>query len=132
MIRVSHLARNLDKSPAPDFLQQCKDLNKCRPKITDISEMKTNEREFYQKHVEKFWESYENPTVWGPIISEFMKAKYKQTRIIGRENFEVLHPKKLYVTAAYMDMGKNNYIVTMGSKTFFHETKVSFRREPLP
>ena len=70
--------------------------------------------------------------MWGPIIAEFLKTKFKQTRIIGRENFELLQPKKIWVTAAYMDMGKNNYIVTMGSQTFFHETKVSFRREPLP
>ena len=51
---------------------------------------------------------------------------------MGRENFEVLQPNRIYVTAGYLDMGKNNYIVTMGSKTFFHETKISFRREPLP
>ena len=37
----------------------------------------------------------------------------------------------MYVTACYMDMGKNNYMVTMGSFRFFHETFVNFRREPI-
>lgn len=44
----------------------------------------------------------------------------------------MLHPKKIYVTAGYMSMGKNNYLVTMGSQTYFHETKISFRREQVP
>ena len=51
---------------------------------------------------------------------------------MGHENFEVLSPKLIWATVCFMDMGKNNYIVTKGSQTFFHETSISFRREPIP
>lgn len=35
MIKVDSLARVLDTKPKPDFLQMCKDANKCRKNITD-------------------------------------------------------------------------------------------------
>ena len=47
MIRVSHLARALDKRPAPDFLKRCKELKLCRDYIDDISQMKPTELRKY-------------------------------------------------------------------------------------
>ena len=41
-------------------------------------------------------------------------------------------PKQIYVCGAYLDMGKHNYIVSYKSRSYFHETNVSLRREQIP
>ena len=52
--------------------------------------------------------------------------------MIGQENFESFSPKQIYVCGAFLDMGKHNYIVSHKSRSYFHETSVSFRRDPIP
>lgn len=39
---------------------------------------------------------------------------------------------QIYVCGAYLDMGKNNYVVSHNNKTWFHETHASLRREAIP
>ena len=94
--------------------------------------MTNREKKFYESRVQAHDDSYELSSVWGPVIGNFLKEKYRQTRIIGSDNFITLNPKTVYVCGAYMDMGKNNYLVLHNDKTYFHETHVSIRREPLP
>ena len=94
--------------------------------------MTTRERSHYQKLRDEYQESYSDPSVWGPIVSQFLKDKFKQTRIVGQENFETISARTIYVCAGYLGMGKNNYIVSHNSKYYYHETTISFRRENLP
>ena len=103
-----------------------------RASITEIKDMTPRERGLYEEQVQAFENSYNEIDVWGPIIAKWLNTKFKSTRIVGKANIEEIFPKTVYVAAAYMDMGKHNYIVSTGSKTYFHETKVSFRRENLP
>ena len=132
MIKVQNLAKVLDVRPKPDFLKEIRDMKKCRAKVEKVSDMTPRERVMYEEHVAAYETSYGDCEVWGPIIAKMLNAKYKQTRIVGRECFEELFPKQIYVAGAFMNLGKHNYIVKTGSKTYFHETKVSFRRENIP
>ena len=132
LIKVQRLARILDKSNAPDFLQQCKDERKCQPHITNVSQMKPNARLAYEAKIEAHERSYEDPVVWGPVIARYLQSNYRKTRLVGTENFLALNPKEIYVAGAYLDMGKHNYIVSNNGRTYFHQTTVGFRKEPVP
>jgi len=100
--------------------------------LASVDQLNQKEKTAYDELVQSYWDTYNDPERWGPIIALHLKARYTQTRVIGKENFEELLPKKIYVAAAYMDMGRNNYIVRLGKKTYFHETQVSYRREQVP
>jgi len=69
MIKVSNLARILDKRDQPNFLAQCIEMKKCRPNITRIEQMTQRERQFYESREEEHAMSYNLPEVWGPIIA---------------------------------------------------------------
>lgn len=129
LIKVSNLARALDTRPTPDFIKECIAMKKCSPNHTTLQQMTAREKTFYFSRKEAYSDSYNLPEVWGPIISNYLKDKYKSTRIVGSENFELFSPKNVYVCGAFLDMGKQNYIVQHNSKLYFHETTVSFRRE---
>ena len=58
--------------------------------------------------------------------------KYKDTKVVGAENFTDLRPESIWVAGAFLDMGKNNYMVKHNNKVYMHETFVEFRREEIP
>ena len=107
-------------------------MKKCRPYLTDISQMTSSERLFYESRISAHEESYSDPAVWGPVIAKYLKSSYRSTRLVGSDNFQLLRPKEIYVCGAYLDMGKHNYLVSHNGRSYFHETTVSFRKEPVP
>lgn len=93
MIKVQNLAKVLDVRPKPDFLKEIREMKKCRAGVKVVSDMTPRERVLYEEHVSAYENSYGDCEVWGPIIAKMLNAKYKQTRIVGRECFEELFPK---------------------------------------
>ena len=65
-------------------------------------------------------------------MAEYLKENYKSIRLVGKENLETLEPKTIYVSAAFLDMGKNNFIVKAKNRFYFQETMANFRREIIP
>lgn len=96
----------LDKRPPPDFIEKLIFRKKCRPYVTSLKQMKMKERLAYAKLLDEYDKSYSKSDIWGPIIAQYIKKFYKKARIVGRENFEMLYPKQIYIAGAYVDMGK--------------------------
>ena len=75
-------------------------------------------------------DKYKLPDIWGKIIYKFMK--YKDTKVIGSENFTDLRPEYIWIAGAFVDFGRNNYMVRHNQKIHMHETFVEYRREDIP
>ena len=75
-------------------------------------------------------DKYKLPDVWGKIIYKYMK--YKDSKIIGSENFTDLRPEYIWIAGAFVDFGKNSYMVKHNQKIHLHETFVEYRKEEVP
>ena len=75
-------------------------------------------------------ERYSHPDVWSKILYKFLK--YRDTKVVGSENFTDLRPDNIWVAGAFLDLGKNSYVVKHNNKAYMHETFAGFRKEEIP
>lgn len=136
MVKVDKLARAIDTNPTPDIIAELKKMKNeeglplCRPEVTCKADMTRRERKHHDQREKWHEESYGRPDVWGRRVYRFFK--YKDTKVVGAENFTELRPEQIWVAGAFLDMGKNNYIVKYNNRLHMHETFVEFRKEEIP
>ena len=104
MIKINQIAEALEENDLPDFYDECKRANRLRKWITKVEEMNTGERRFFESRIRHHKQRYNQPNVWAHLIIKILR--YKQTVLVGRENFQNMTPPQIYVTAAFCDFGK--------------------------
>lgn len=98
MIRIDRLAKAIDNQTVSEqqIIEELKNLKSfdgkflCRQEITKKSQMIRKELKNFEDRLQWHNDKYKLPDVWGKIIYKHMK--YKDTKIIGSENFTELRP----------------------------------------
>ena len=101
----------------------------CRDYIRRQEDFSKRERKVYADLVEAHRTRHCREEFWTRALSEMVA--YNEPHFASVTNIKQVPVEDLFVTANFVGLGKQDYMVQHKDKFYFHQTVAGYRREPI-
>lgn len=87
------------------------------------------ERILYEKQLKQRQKGYSDYRIWSHILQKFIV--YKNPHLVAVDKLTQVDTSKVFISAAFLDPGRQDYLINFKNQFFFHRTIADFRREDI-